>query len=157
MGKIITIIIIVSAVWSTISGLIEKHKKEKMAAQKGPRPAGGQQSPQRSLRVTTTPRTSEAEILETRIDALRNRPAKINIPSTLQEHPPVERIAQTRQNKLSKIEPLHKKDCPIPPTTYIRKGNTRAKAVSALLKSPRSIRTAVILNEVLQKPVSQRS
>ena len=156
MGKIITIIIIATAVWSTISGLIEKHKKEKLAAQKGPRPARGQQPQQRSLRVTTTPQTPEAEILEARIDALRSKPAKIKVPTTTLEQPPVKRKVRPIHDEPTPIKPLHKEDCPLPPTTSSRKVHARAKAISTLLKSPRSIRTAVILSEVLRKPISLR-
>ena len=64
MGKLITLIIIVSTVWSVISGLIEKHKKDKIkASQRGLGSTQTKQA-QQSLRVTVAQQATPAELFE---------------------------------------------------------------------------------------------
>jgi hypothetical protein len=148
MTKIITIIIIVSTVWSVISGIIEKHKKDKLTKP-------GNVGLKKAQTQVQSPRESLSEIFEARINALRKRPTKKTPVSTevLVALDPIQRD-QTRAGSL--IKPLHKQDCPLPTTKDRKRRQTRAMAVSKLLKTPHSVRTAIILTEVLSKPISQR-
>ena len=151
MSKIITIIIIVSAVWSVISGLIEKHKRTKLASN-GSDLSRSSQLKQQNLRVSTQPKTL-AELFETRINALRQRPpTRVVVPKP----EIVKRAQEPSGTRIEGIKPLHQEDCPLPPKQPVRHRQSRAEAFYRILKSPRGIRTAVILSEVLGKPVSQR-
>ena len=151
MSKIIMIIIIVSTVWSVISGLIEKHKRDKLASQGGGLSSRSQLK-QQNLRVSTQPQTL-AELFDTRINALRQKPpTRVVVPKA-----EIVKSAQERRNDpIEIIKPLHQKDCPLPPKQRARHLQSRAGAFYRILKTPRGIRTAVILSEVLGKPVSQR-
>jgi hypothetical protein len=151
MSKIIMIIIIVSTVWSVISGLIEKHKREKLASQGGDSSRRSQLK-QQNLRVSTQPQTL-AELFETRINALRQKPpARVVVPK-----PEIVKSAQEPgDTRIKSIKSLHKIDCPLPPKQRVRRPELRAGAFYRILKTPHGIRTAVVLSEVLGKPVSQR-
>ena len=148
MTKIITIIIIVSTVWSVISGIIEKHKKEKLAGQRNLGLKTGQSKPQMQVQTPAT-------LFESRINALRKRPTTRVAP------PPQVVVAEiskpkARKTQIEKLKSLHDKDCPLPPKKARRIRQTRAMAVSDLLKTQQSMRTAIILSEAISKPVSQR-
>jgi hypothetical protein len=147
MTKIITIIIIVSTVWSVISGIIEKHKKEKLAKQGNLGLKTGQSKPQ--LQVQTP-----ANLFESRINALRKRPTTgvSSPPQVVVEVTPKHR----NENSGDLIKSLHKKDCPLPPKKAVNIRQSRAMAVFNLLKTPSGAKTAIILSEIISKPVSQR-
>ena len=154
MTKIITIIIIVSTVWSVISGIIEKHKKEKLAAQRdgAGKSATRFQAPQQQIRVSTQPQTP-AELFDARLNALRQRPPKSVVVPT----PDLVVKKQSPQSKrIKQIAPLHKKHCPLPPSESTSPSESRARAISKLFSRQSGIRTAVIVSEVLGKPVSRR-
>jgi hypothetical protein len=148
MTKIVTIIIIVSTVWSVISGIIEKHKKDKLAAQRKLGLKTGQNQPQ-------IPQVTSADLFDARINALRKRPpASVPVsPQVVVEKTPKRR---NKKSPIHRIKPLHEEDCPLPPLTPKKRIQSRAKAVSRLLKTPQNLRTAIILSEVLSKPISQR-
>ncbi len=147
MTKIVTIIIIVSTVWSVISGIIEKQKRAKLSSKR----EVGLQTGQKP----TLPKQPTVEMFESRIDALRKRPSpRIAAPPTVV----VEKLPKkkVRKKRIEHIKPLHQEDCPLPPKQSSRPSRSRARAVSMLLKTPQSVRTAVILSEALGKPISQR-
>jgi hypothetical protein len=148
MTKIITIIIIVSTIWSVISGIIEKHKKEKLAKQGNV----GLKTVQTQVQI---PRQSLPELFEARINALRKRPSK-KVPVPTEVLVNLDPKQRDKKAAGSRIKPLHKQDCPLPTTKDKKRRQTRAMAVSKLLKTPHSVRTAIILTEVLSKPISQR-
>ena len=148
MTKIITIIIIVSTIWSVISGIIEKHKKEKLAKQGNV----GLKTVQTQVQI---PRQSLSELFEARINALRKRPSK-KAPVPTEVLVNLDPKQRDRKATVSRLKPLHNQDCPLPTTKDKKRRQTRAMAVSKLLKTPHSVRTAIILTEVLSKPISQR-
>ncbi|MDP6541389.1 MAG: hypothetical protein QGF07_01260 [Phycisphaerales bacterium] len=153
MTKIITIIIIVSTVWSVISGIIEKNKKQKMASAR----AEGQKRPpptQQTMRVTQTQQVTPQTLFEERLNALRRRPVKRTPPQPPQVV--IEKSREQKQPAIGKIKPLHQEDCPLQPPQLSKRKRSRANAISDLLSSTRSIRGAIILSEVLGKPLSQR-
>jgi hypothetical protein len=151
MTKIITIIIIVSTVWSVISGIIEKHKKDKLASQKRILGNNPEQGPA-SLRVSS-PQPTAFEKFEARIEHLRQRPQQRVIA-------PVQNIEKSSQKshrtEIKKIKTLHVEECPLQPTTGTVPKGTRAHAISSLLQDRGSIKKAVVLSELLRKPVSMR-
>lgn len=151
MSKIIMIIIIVSTVWSVISGLIEKHKKDKLASQGGDLSRRSQLK-QQNLQVSTQPQTP-AELFDARINALRQRsPTRVVVPK-----PEIVKSARKPSDTTTKkIKPLHQEDCPLPAKQRVGHRHSRAWAFYRILKTTRGIRTAVILSEVLGKPVSLR-
>jgi len=112
MTKIITIIIIVSTVWSVISGIIEKHKKDKLASQKRILGNNPEQGPA-SLRVSS-PQPTAFEKFEARIEHLRQRPQQRVIA-------PVQNIEKSskksHRTEIKKIKTLHVEECPLQPTT----------------------------------------
>ena len=151
MTKIITIIIIVSTVWSVISGLIEKHKKDKLASQGGGLSSRSQLK-QQNLQVSTQPQTP-AQQFDARLNALRQRPPT----RAVGPKPEIAKSAREPSGaRIQSIKQLHQADCPLPPNQPVRRSQVRAGAFYSILKTPRGIRTAVILSEVLGKPVSQR-
>ncbi|MBC8203791.1 MAG: hypothetical protein H8E91_08180 [Planctomycetes bacterium] len=152
MTKIVTIIIIVSTVWSVISGIIEKNKKGKLAKQRNVGVKTGQTQSQ-------LPVQTPVEIFEARINALRQRPpakppAKVVVPPQVIVEKPS--TPKRKRGPIEHIKPLHTKDCPLPTVKAKKRRLSRAGAVSSLLRTPQSVRTAVILSEVISKPVSQR-
>jgi hypothetical protein len=151
MTKIITIIIIVSTVWSVISGLIEKHKRDKLAS-KGGDLSRRSQLKQQNLQVSMQPQTL-AELFDARINALRQKPpTRVVVPKA----EIVKSAQEPSDTRIKSIKSLHQEDCPLPPKQRVRHRQSRAGAFYRILKTPRGIRTAVILSEVLGKPVSQR-
>jgi hypothetical protein len=151
MTKIITIIIIVSTVWSVISGIIEKHKKDKLASQKRILGSNPQQGPA-SLRVSS-PQPTAFEKFEARIEHLRQRPQQRAIAPV----PNIEKSStESHRTERKKIKTLHVEECPLQPTTGAVPKGTRASAISSLLQDRGSIKKAVVLSELLRKPVSMR-
>ena len=133
--KGITIIVILSIVWSIIAGIIEK---KKAAAKKAA-----------SLPKQPTVQTElKADPINVKIESLRRR-KKTQSVITKDPEP-----AQPRKHE--SVKSLHREDCPLPPQTSIRRATAPAKQLAAMLQNKRSIRTAIVLNEILSKPVSQR-
>ena len=133
--KGITIIIILSVVWSIIAGIIEKKK----AAAKRAAMTPGQPS---------VPTKWKADPVKVKIESLRRRKKSRQEAPVPQPTPPREHVP---------IKPLHVEDCPLPPTkSRLRSSNAASRQLAAMLHNKRNIRTAIVLNEILSKPVSQR-
>ena len=138
--KGVTFIIILSVVWSIVSSIIEK---KKAAAKKSAASTSNQPT------VRTSKSDWTADPVQIKIESLRRRrrakpeQAPPPVPHKRREHVP--------------IMPLHKEDCPLPPTGFRnRTANVHAKQLASMLRNNRNIRTAIVLSEILKKPVSQR-
>jgi hypothetical protein len=146
--KGVTIIIILSIVGSIISGIIEKRKA---AAAKKARSA--------SLGATEQPTVQtqwKADPVAVKIESLRRRRAVPQQKPLPKPEKPV--LAPETHQKIAPITPLHVEDCPLPPSqpaSSIRK--SPSIQLASLLHNQRNIRTAIVLSEILGKPVSQRS
>ena len=137
--KGITIIIILSVVWSIVAGIIEKRKA---AAKK----AGVTPQSQRSFK---------ADPVTVKVESLRRRQ------KTQQKVQPPQAVTQPPRTVIKKksirpIEGFHKKDCPLPPTTERSSIPAPAKRLAGMLRNQHNIRTAIVLSEILDKPISQR-
>jgi hypothetical protein len=141
--KGITYLIIASVVWSIISGIIEKRKaKAKLAAQAG---RDGASDPQAGAQ------TWKADPVSVKVESLRRR-RKQQPPK--QQQTPVPKRKSKRG--FESIKPLHKAECPVPSLASLQKKPTPAKQLAKMLKNRRNMRTAIVLSEILGKPVSQR-
>lgn len=134
--KGVTIIIILSVVWSIIAGIIEKKKAAaKKAAITPKQPA--------------VPTQWKADPVKVKIESLRRR-KKSQQEAQVPEPTP--------QSKYTPIKSLHVKDCPLPPVKpRPRSSNVASKQLAVLLRNKRNIRTAIVLNEILSKPISLRT
>lgn len=141
--KIGTIIIIVSVVWSIISGIIAKRQAAaKKLAAKEAFSAGGEES----LEVWN------AKPAEVRVESLRRRK---RAPKQVE---PVAQKRVSRRNQTQLISSLHDADCPLPQSkSSSKRSKTAAKQITRLLKNRRNLRTAIVLNEILSKPISVRN
>ena len=144
--KSVTYLIIISIVWSIISGILEKKraKAKKNAAMIG---------------LDSKP---------IKVDALKADPVNVLVKS-LQNRQPQRKIAPTKQpefasmpkpisaqkRKVEAIKSLHKENCPLPPKVEVKR-ESQAKQISVLFKNRCNIRTAIVLNEILGKPVSKK-
>lgn len=138
--KGVTIIVILSVVWSIIAGIIEK---KKAAAKKA-----AASSPKQPT-VQAGQAEWKADPINVKIESLRRR-----------KRPQSEIIKDPKPQQPRLIEPikkLHVEGCPLPPQTSIRRATAPAKQLAAMLRNKRNIRTAIVLNEILSKPVSQRN
>jgi hypothetical protein len=140
--KGITYLIIASVVWSIVSSIIEKRKA---AAKKA--------ASQRKTGTTIQPMAQEVEPVSVKVQSLRSRAKKR--PPTPAQSPP-EPVAVTQKRKTKRLEPLHKEDCPLPPLKEAKAPSIPAKQIAKLLKNRRNLRTAMVLTEILGKPISQR-
>jgi hypothetical protein len=142
--KGVTIMIIASVVWSIVSGIIAKKKAEakKLAAKQ----SGA--SPQ----IDPSLQFEEPSPAQIRIESLRRKKKKT---VTVDPDPVVQK---PRKRKLEPIKSLHTKGCPLPPVE-IPKRHTKshARQIATLLSNRRNLRTAIVLSEILSKPVSQRN
>ena len=142
--KGITIIVILSIVGSIISGIVEK---KKAAAAKRAR-----QAPSPPPTVETSWKADPARV---KIESLRRRR------TTQQAKPaskPEKLIQKPRSRKIEPIASLHADDCPLPPKQSVsRNARVPAKQLAVMLRNKRNIRTAIVLSEILSKPISQRS
>ncbi len=131
--KGVTFVIILSVVWSIVSGIIEKRKaaakKEASKVRSKGQPSQSQKSP-----------------VNLKVQSLRRRKKPVQ--------PPVEFSQPEREMK--QIKPLHKEECPLPSQPVRPSGLKPAKQIAQLLGNRRNLRTAMVLNEILGKPVSQR-
>ena len=160
MNKSITIIVLLSIVWSIVSSIIQKRAAaaKKLQMQQG----GG------SLRVgtSTVPQVFNVDPRAVKIEALRRKqqqqrrqsasPRSTSSPvassSTLSSE-----VKQTRSSKIAPIEELHDLDCPVPATRYGRSSATPpSRQLAVMLGHTRNIRTAIVLNEILSKPIALR-
>lgn len=140
--KGITYLIIVSVVWSIVSGIIEKRKaKAKLAAQQG---LDGARNPQPDAQ------SWNADPVSVKVESLRRRKQQ----PTKQPKAPAP-IHNTGQ-RIQPLNPLHRADCPVPPRVTTKKQQSPAKQLAKMLNNRRNLRTAIVLSEILGKPVSQR-
>ena len=135
--KGVTFVIILSVVWSIVSSIIEKRKA---AAKKE---AGRVDLSGQAVGQTTTP-------VSVKVQSLRRR--KKAVPKAVPNAAPVVRSTQGLQ-PLSK---LHKEDCPIPPQNAKIVAPRPSKQFAALFSNRRNLRTAIVLTEILGKPIAQR-
>jgi hypothetical protein len=140
--KGITIIVILSVVWSIIASIIEKKK----AAAKKITSVEEQPTVKTALKV---------DPVKVKIESLRRRGLKPSIPPTIEKQV---NPLPNRSKSLKPISPLHTEDCPITPTIQpVRKNSIPANQLAKMLKNRRNIRTAIVLSEILSKPVSLRN
>jgi len=136
--KGVTIIIILSVVWSIVAGIIEK---KKAAAKK-------------ATKVQPQPRVAtewKADPVKVKIESLRRRKKSQQAVQVLPEEPP-------KRKAMAPIKPLHEKDCPLPAASRVtRNAVAPSRQLAAMLNNERNIRTAIVLSEILGKPVSQRA
>jgi hypothetical protein len=135
--KGVTFVIILSVVWSIVSSIIEKRKA---AAKKE---AGRVDLSGQAVGQTATP-------VSVKVQSLRRR--KTAVPKAVPNAAPVVRSREGIQ-PLSK---LHKEDCPIPPQNAKIVAPRPSKQFAALFSNRRNLRTAIVLTEILGKPISQR-
>ena len=129
--KGVTLIIILSVVWSVISSIIEK---KKAAAAKQPnvkvKPQQKVESLRRRKRATQVTKPAEPELIQSKQKKRRRQP----------------------------IEPLHDASCPLPPkVSTVQKAESPSKQLALMLRNNRNLRTAIVLSEILSKPVSLRT
>jgi hypothetical protein len=140
--KGVTLIIILSVVWSIISGIIEK---KKAAAKK--------EAAKRGVSTADQPTVStqlKADPVQVKIESLRRRTK-----AKVQQPPPQ---SKPIKEEAKRIPSLHVDTCPLPPSgTPTKKETLPSKQLSAMLQNSRNIRTAIVLSEILGKPVSQRN
>lgn len=166
----ITIIIILSVVWSIVSAIIQKRAA---AAQKLQLQQGGA-----GLKVDPTqvrPQVFRADPRAVKIEALRRkqmlaqsqgrsqrgmktRSAQPTTATAGTIRTPREALLKRESSsKILPIEDLHDAACPVPPTRYARsRVHDPAKQLAAMLQNRRNIRTAIVLNELLSKPLALR-
>jgi hypothetical protein len=131
--KGITFVIILSIVWSIVSSIIEKRK----AAAKKEAALGN---------LGGNVPTQKQTPMSVKVQSLRQRKKQVPITTDVEQ---IER-------GLEPILKLHKEDCPLPPKKLSQSAPRPARQIAALLSDRRNIRTAIVLTEILGKPVSQR-
>jgi hypothetical protein len=132
--KGITIIVILSVVWSIVSAIIEKKKAAaKKAISASPQP--------------TVATEWSADPVKVKIESLqRRKKSKQAVPD-----PP------RRSKGIDSIKPLHVEDYPLPPVSKSpRKADATSRQLAVMLKNKRNIRTAIVLSEILSKPIALR-
>jgi hypothetical protein len=135
--KGVTFVIILSVVWSIVSSIIEKRKA---AAKKE---AGRVDLSGQAVGQTTTP-------VSVKVQSLRRR--KTAVPKAVPNAAPVVRSREG----IKPLSKLHKEDCPIPPQNAKIVAPRPSKQFAALFSNRRNLRTAIVLTEILGKPISQR-
>lgn len=158
--KPIIIIMILSVIWSIISKIIEKRQIAKGEEWKKKQlEEGGGLRVDLKTSVKTPPQPPSTPVFtvdpeQIRVEALRSRAIR----RKKSPEPVVEEVKQVRGKKITKIRKLHAEVCPVPPTTFTKaKRPILAHQIANMLKNRRNIRTAVVLSEILRKPLSLRS
>jgi hypothetical protein len=131
--KGITFIIILSVVWSIVSSIIEKRKAaaKKEAAR---------------LELSGQAPVQAKSPVSVKVQSLRRR--KKSVPEAVP-------VAQTTDD-IQPFVSLHKADCTLPPQQARNSTPKPSKLIAALLSNRRNVRSAIVLAEILGKPVSQR-
>ena len=162
--KGISIIVILSIVWSIISAIIEKRK----AAEKK---AGLKQLPkQASLKTREVFKADPAQV---KIERLRRR-KRVSMPQPVVQQkvtvdpqqtkpkrtpvqtPPIETV----QNEplIEGIAPLNHDESDLNTVKKAKKQTSKSsKQLSEMLKKRKNLKTAIVLSEVLGKPVAKRA
>ncbi|MEE2819986.1 MAG: hypothetical protein VX615_05170 [Planctomycetota bacterium] len=157
--KGISIIVILSIVWSIISAIIEKRKAaEKKASLKQP-------ETQVSLKTNEVFKADPAQV---KIERLRRRKRttrpnpvvqkQVTAPTPKLESKPFPTIQPVQHESLiGRIKPLHQEDCDLKPVKQRKSSSKPAKQLSEMLKSHKNLKTAIVLSEVLGKPIANRA
>ena len=140
--KSITYLIILSVVWSIISGIIEKKKAK---AKKNAANVGLESGSASVETFTEDPVTVLVESLR----------RKKRVQEQTKVVSPQERIADTSQ-RIKGIKSLHDEGCPLPPQSQVERRSSAASQLGTMLQNRRNIRTAIVLAEILGKPVSKK-
>ena len=157
--KGITFIVILSIVWSIISAIIEKRakaNKQLLIDQDQNRNIG-----LKTKRVVR-PRPESAPVItvdpeSVRVEALRRKLTHLQAKQAKSPEPVVEQVKPAPKEKIALIEALHKEVCDLPPTQFVKPEKpTPGQQIAKMLQNRRNLRTAVVLSEILQKPVSIR-
>ena len=157
--KGITFIVILSIVWSIISAIIEKRakaNKQLLIDQDQNRNIG-----LKTKRVVR-PRPKSAPVITVdpelvRVEALRRKRAHLQAKQENPPEPVVEQVKPVPKKKIASIKKLHEEACDLPPTKFKKREKpTPGQQIAKMLQNRRSLRTAVVLSEILQKPVSIR-
>ncbi len=133
--KGVTFVIILSVVWSIVSGIIEKRKA-----------AAKKEAAQGNLSTQSAHPQLQQSPVNVKVQSLRRRKQPVS--------PPVQ-VARPK-HEIHPIAPLHKEECPLPPQESRQSAPKPAGQIVELLNNRRNIRTAIVLSEILGKPVSQR-
>ena len=151
--KGISIIIILSVVWSIVSAVIEKRK----AAQK--------KAPKPQATVKSQPKEVwKADPVQVKVERLR-RKKPIVTPTPPVAPPPVvpqqvlKKLKDVKENddQSSLIRPLHVTSCTLQPLKSAKRvDNIPSKQLAQILKDGRNLRTAIVLCEVLGPPLAHR-
>ena len=146
--KGISIIVVLSIVWSIISAIIEKRKAaEKKAALKHP-------ETQVSLK---TKEVFKADPAQVKIERLRRRKRTARPKPAVQKQVTAPQPVQ-QESLIGRIRPLHQEDCDLKPVNQaIKRGSGPAKQLSEMLKQRKNLKTAIVLSEVLGKPIANRA
>ena len=158
--KGITIIVILSIIWSIISKIIEKRQIAKGEEWKKKQlEEGGGLRVDLKTSVKTPPQPPSTPVFtvdpeQIRVEALRSRAIR----RKKSPEPVVEEVKQAKERRIKKIQELDAEVCPVPPPTFTKaKRPILAHQIANMLKNRRNIRTAVVLSEILRKPLSLRS
>ncbi len=140
--KSITYLIILSVVWSIISGIIEKKKAK---AKKNAANVGLESGSASVETFTEDPVTVLVESLR----------RKKRVQEQTKVVSPQERIADT-SHSIKSINSLHDEGCPLPPKSQVKRRSSAASQLGTMLQNRRNVRTAIVLAEILGKPVSKK-
>lgn len=140
--KSITYLIILSVVWSIISGIIEKKKAK---AKKNAANVGLESGLASVETFTEDPVTVLVESLR----------RKKRVQEQTKVVSPQERIADT-SHSIKSINSLHDEACPLPPKSQVKRRSSAASQLGTMLQNRRNVRTAIVLAEILGKPVSKK-
>ena len=157
--KGITFIVIMSVVWSIISAIIEKRaksKKQLLTDQNQNRNIGLKTEPVVRSKPNPSPLIAVDPDL-VRVEALRRKLAYKQAQQAMPPVPVVEQAKPVTKKKISKINNLHKETCDLPPTKLRKRDKpSPGQQISKMIQNRRNLRTAVVLSEILQKPISIR-
>ncbi len=170
--KGISIIVILSIVWSIISAIIEKRKAaEKKAGLKQTQKQPPKQPPiQASLK---TKEVFKADPTQVKIERLRRRKRPTKPQAVVQQQvtvapkqarpkrsplqtPPIQPV----QNEplIERITPLNHDESDFNPIKQTLKRTSKpANQLSQMLKKRKNLKTAIVLSEVLGKPIAKRA
>ena len=143
MQKSVIVMIILSVVWSIVSGIIAK---KKAAAQKAAAELLANQSGDSTEVLHVSP-------TQVRVESLRRRKKSVRKAQLEPEK------AQPRKRKpIEGLKKLHIGSSPLPPSqSRIRRSKQHARQIALLLKNRRNLRTAIVLNEILSAPIALRT
>ena len=162
--KGISFIVILSIVWSVISGIIEKQKKAAKLKQ-----ANLDVSTPTKVKRTPEPTPWKPDPKQVKVERLRRKQNATLKTKTAQVAPPQPPVTVRKQvqdtprqiakpeKKIGSIKALHAEACDLKPISeQIRKKPAPARQIAKLLKNRRSLRTAIVLTEVLSPPLARR-